>query len=162
MNNTEKELSVGFKRNNMSMIKGERTRRLVNFVPSTAEPGNMLEIDIPKLKKSYCIVPGSIHLVFDFIVSGSKSWFLNNLSSQLLRRLKVTLAGEVVYECDYEGLYKTYKDLWLSKTDREKMVEYGVAGDNLRKLISVDDSSAKSGDASKVSDALLLGIYGTK
>ena len=42
------------------------------------------------------------------------------------------------------------------------MVEYGIASENLRKLISKDDTGAKSGDTSKVSDALMLNVHGTK
>ena len=42
------------------------------------------------------------------------------------------------------------------------MVEYGVAGENLRKLISKDDSGATSGNNSKVSDALVFSVIGTK
>ena len=47
-------------------------------------------------------------------------------------------------------------------SQRLDMVEYGIAGENLRKLISKDDSGAKSGNAQKESDALLLSIYEQK
>ena len=42
------------------------------------------------------------------------------------------------------------------------MIEFGVAGENLRKLISKDDSGVKSGNTSKVSDNLMFEVYGTK
>ena len=42
------------------------------------------------------------------------------------------------------------------------MIEYGIVSENQRKLISKDDSGATSGDATKVSEKLLLDIFGTK
>ena len=41
-------------------------------------------------------------------------------------------------------------------------IEYGIASKNIRKLISKDDSGSSSGDAQKVSDALMFSIYGNK
>ena len=41
------------------------------------------------------------------------------------------------------------------------MVQYGMC-QNLRKLISKDDSGSSSGDVSKVSDGLMFAVYGTK
>ena len=42
------------------------------------------------------------------------------------------------------------------------MIEYGIASENVRKLISKDDSGATSGDATKVSEKLMYDIYGIK
>ncbi len=42
------------------------------------------------------------------------------------------------------------------------MVEYGIGNKNLRKLLSGDDSGLAVDDAGKVSDALILSIYGSK
>ena len=71
-----------------------------------------------------------------------------------MKRLQIRLAGETVYDCGGEYLYQVYKDLWETKTKRSQMIEYGIAGENLRKLISKDDSGATSGSTEKVSDML--------
>ena len=42
------------------------------------------------------------------------------------------------------------------------MIEYGIANENLRKLISKDDSGVTTGDDEKVSDALMFAVNGTK
>ena len=42
------------------------------------------------------------------------------------------------------------------------MTEQGLASENLRKLISGDDSGVKVGDAGKVADGLLHSVYGSK
>ena len=159
MNITEKELGAGFRRSKMSSIRGDRTRHLVTHNPNTASPGEELYVDIPKLKASSCLVPGSLHIIFDFEVTGTKSWFINNLSKGLQRRHQVRLAGECVYDCDRENLYSTYKDLWMSNSERNNMIEYGISNENIRKLISGDDTGASSGNDQKANDALLYGVY---
>ncbi len=40
-----------------------------------------------------------------------------------------------------------YKDLWLPDKRREDMSEYGIATENLRKLMSGDDSASTSDKA---------------
>ena len=52
--------------------------------------------------------------------------------------------------------------MWLTLGDRKKMVEQGLAGENLRKLFSGDNSGATAGDSGKVADALVQSVYGTK
>ena len=68
MNTTEKELIPGF-RSHMAMVKGKRTRHVVTFNPNKASAGEELYTDIPKLKMDSCLVPGSLHLLFNFKVS---------------------------------------------------------------------------------------------
>ena len=108
------------------------------------------------------LVPGSLHLLFNFKNSNTKSWFNNNLSKLLCERLQIKLAGETVYDNSGESHLAVYKDLWRTKTDRKQSPEYGIANENLRKLISKDDSGANSGDAGKVNDGLMFSVFGTK
>ena len=46
-----------------------------------------------------------------------------------------------MYVCN---LIMVYKDLWLPDERREDMSEYGIATENLRKLMSGDDSASAS------------------
>jgi hypothetical protein len=162
MNTTERELQPGFRRSRMTTIRGPRTRSVVTFNPTTISPGEELYINIPKLKPSSCLVPGSLNLLYDFKNSNTKSCFNNNLSKLLAKRLQIKVAGETAYDCSGESLFEVYKDLWLTLGDRKKMIEQGVANENLRKLFSGDDSGKKVGDTGKVADALVQSIYGTK
>ena len=164
MNRTEEQLIPGFRRSHMGAIKGGRTRHVVTMNPNKALPGEELYIDIPKLKPDSCLVPGSLHLLFDFKVSNTKSSFLNNLSNLLQNRYQIRLAGETVYDNSGESLYNVHKDLYKSNSERDNMIEieYGIGSTNLRKLISKDDSGATSGDATKLSEKLMYDIYGTK
>jgi hypothetical protein len=162
MNTTDRELEPGFRRSRMTTIRGPRTRSVVTFNPTTISPGEELYINIPKLKPSGCLVPGSVSLLFYFKNSNTKSRFMNNLSKLLAKRLQIKVAEETAYYCSGESLFEVYKDLWLTLGDRKKMIEQGVAGENLRKLFSGDDSGVKVGDACEVADALVQSVYGTK
>ena len=88
MNASERELVSGFRRNKMALVKGDRTVYVTTFNPSAADPGQEIYVDIPKLKETSCLVPGSLHLLFDFEVTGDKCWFLNNLSKLLQKKRK--------------------------------------------------------------------------
>ena len=156
------ELKPGFRRSKTTEIKGIRTRHVVTFNPNKANPGEVLYISLPKLKPDVCLVPDCLHLVFDFKNANAKSWFDNNPSKLLTKELTVKMAGEVSYSNTGESTIEVYKDLWKSEKERGDMIEYGVASENLRKLISKDDSGASSGDEEKVSDALMYAVHGTK
>ncbi|CAB4015594.1 Hypothetical predicted protein [Paramuricea clavata] len=162
MNTTERELQPGFRRSRMTSIRGRRTRSVVTFNPTTISPGEELYINIPKLKPDSCLFPGSLALLFDFKNSNTKSRFNNNLAKLIAKRLQIKVAGETVYDCSGESLYEIYRDLWLTQGDRNKMTEQGLGSENLRKLISGDDSGVKVGDVGKVADALLHSVYGSK
>ena len=143
----------------MFSIKGERTCHVVTFNPNKASRREEVYIDIPKMKMDSSLVPGNLHLLFTFKVSNTKSWFLNNLSKMLQKRLRIRLAGETVYDNNAENMYEVYKDLWKTNSERLDMIEYGIGNDNLTKLISKDTSGAKSGSTQKVSDGLMLSIW---
>ena len=162
MNRTEDQLIPGFRRSQVSTINGERTRHVVTFDRTKASPEEYLYINTPKLKPDCCLVPGSFHLLFDFKVSNTKTSFLNNLSKLLQNNLHIKVGRETVYENNKESFYSLYKDLYKTNSERNNMIEYGIASQNLRKLISKDDSGATSGDATKVSEKLMFDIFGTK
>ena len=111
MSRVEK-LYPGYKKTKMSERKGNRTRHVVSLNPNKANPKEDLYIDIPKLNPNLCLVPDSLRLSFNFKNSNTKSWFLNNLSKLLKKRLIVKFAGEIVYDSTGESLLEIYKDLW--------------------------------------------------
>ena len=156
------KLYPGYKKTKMSDIKGNRTRHVVTLNPNSANPEEHLYIDIPKLNPNLCLVPDSLRLLFDFKNKNTKSWFLNNLSKLLKQRLVVKFLGEIVYDNSGESILEIYKDLWKPDYERADMIEYGIGNENVRKLISKDDTGAKSGDAQKKSDVLMFDIFGNK
>ena len=100
----------------MTSIKGKRMRHVVTMDHNKASPGEELYINIPKLKPNSCLVPGSMHLLFDLKISNTKTHFLNNLSRLLQKRLQIRLAGETAYDNNGESLYGVHKDLHKSNS----------------------------------------------
>ena len=68
----------------------------------------------------------------------------------MCQELKVLIGGKIVYNNTGEGMFETYKDLWKSESKRKRMLQYGVANENIRKLMSGDDSATTSGKAKDV------------
>ena len=161
-NKTIHELNPSFRRVQKTNITGTRVRHVVTFNPNSANPKEKLYMEIPKLKEDSCLVPGSLHLLYNFKSKNTKSWFRQNLARGLVEGLQVKVGGEVTYDCTHESLIKTFEDLWLDKQEREEMVEYGIGSENLRKLISGDDTGVKVGDAGKVSEGLMHSVFGNR
>ena len=51
-------------------LKAESTLNRITLNPSSANPGETLYINIPKLSENLVIVPGSVYLVFNLAVDG--------------------------------------------------------------------------------------------
>ena len=56
-------------------------------------------------------------------------------------------------------MLEVYKDLWRSDDDRENRQSYGIANENVRKLISSDDSADKAAKTDAVLDSTIAGIW---
>ncbi len=57
------------------------------------------------------------------------------------------IGSSPVYDDKLENLIMVYKDLWLPDKRREDMSEYGIATENLQKLMSGDDSASTTDKA---------------
>ncbi len=90
------------------------------------------------------IDPNTIGLSVTLENANDKSFFKNNIGRLLCEKLLVTFAVEVVYDNNRESLIMVYKDLWLSYICRKDMSEYGIPSENIRKLMSGDDSASTS------------------
>ena len=96
-------------------------------------PENEYTVPIPALNPSLCINPDTLVLSFKFTNSNTKLWFLNNWDAP---SSKGSASGESMME--------VYKDLWMSEEDRKNRQEFGIANENVIKLISKDDSANKA------------------
>ena len=110
---------------------------------------------MPKLNSSQCIIPDTMVLSFKFENSNTKSWLLNNLGRLLVDQLSIVVQGELVYQNTSESMFEVYKDLWH---DRENRQSYGIANENVRKLISGDDSANKAAKTDGVLDVTIANM----
>ena len=115
-------------------------------------------MSIPALNRSQCIVPHTLALSLKFANSNTKSWFLNNLGRLLVDRLSVNVQAVEVYQNTGESMMEVYKDLWRSDEDRDNRQEFGLANENVRKLLSKDDSGNKSAKTDGVLDLTIANM----
>ena len=104
-------------------LKADRTVHRITFNPNKASPGETLRIPVPKLHAGTVLVPGSLGLIFDLVVSGHADNFLvKNVSRALFSSLKIKFAGEIVVDTDGWDLFKLWEDLFLTKHERENLL----------------------------------------
>ena len=72
-------------------LKAESILNRITLNPSSANLGEKLYLNIPKLLENKVIVPGSVYLRFDLNVEGhANNILVNNVSRNLASELKVT------------------------------------------------------------------------
>ena len=116
-------------------LKAETTLQRTTFTPSSANPGETLYVNIPKLSGNNVIVPNSVRLAFDFhIVDGEANDIVNNLGRSLVSNFKVLLGGETLQDTKRYDLFSTYHDSFLSKDERTKRFRQGISLEDMRKI----------------------------
>ena len=160
MNQISEVLDVSRESKKPFALKAERTLHRVTFNPSTANPGETLYVHLPKLSENMVYVPNSLGLIFNLAIATghANNTVVNNISRNLVSRMRVLYAGEILQDTNRMDLYQTYNDLFLSVKDRENMLREGISSVNMRKLRTAagDKSSSDTGEVA------LAGIYGTK
>ena len=141
-------------------LKAESTLHRTTFTPSSANPGEVLYVNIPKLSGNNVIVPNSVRLAFDFVIVGGEAndTVVNNLGRSLVTNFKVSLGGETLQDTGRYDLFSTYHDSFLPKNERTKRLRQGISSENMRKL-RTGAGDATTSDAGQVS---LGKIYGTR
>ena len=162
LNTMSKTISEKIDPNRMSKhpfgLKAESTLQRITFTPSSANPGETLYVNIPKLSGSNVLVPGSVRLSFNLVVSGdANNTLVNNVGRNLVSSLKVMLGGETLQDTKRYDLFMTYQDLFLSSEDRSKKLKQGISTLSMRKLRTL------AGDASSDAGKVALGkIYSNR
>ena len=140
-------------------LKAETTLHRTTFTPSSANPGETLYVNIPKLSGDNVIVPNSIRLAFDVVISGHvNNTLVNNVGRNLVSNFKVVLGGETLQDTKRYDLFATYHDLFLPKDERTKRLRQGISGANMRKL----RTGAGDADTSSAGQVALGKVYSTR
>ena len=116
-------------------LKAESSLNRITLNPSSANPGETLYINIPKLTENLVLVPGSLSLLFNLTVDGhANNTLVNNVGSNLVSRLRVLFGGETLQDTQRYDLFQTYHDLFLTDEEREDRLKQGISSENMRKL----------------------------
>ena len=118
-----------YERVTRSKIRGKAVECIASIVPQDIAAERKLYIRVPKLEQDACLVPGTLRLTAKLKNKNKKSWFLNNISAL------------------------------LHKEDRATRVNEGFASENVRKLMSGDDSGSGTGSTQNVKDKFLADTY---
>ena len=159
--NRSEQLSAGYKETTVlsKELRGLRCFKDPSAPEKTvANHSETYPVRVPPLNPDECIIPDTFALSFNFENSNTKSWFLNNLGRLLIADLEVRVQGKAVYKNSGESVIEVYKDLWRSNVDRENRQEYGIANENVRKLISKDDSADKAAKTDGVLDVTIANV----
>ena len=129
------------------LMQTERTVTRIAFNPSTANPGDILYVAVPKLAKDVVIVPGSLALDFDIDLTGghASNYLVQNVSRALVSRLTVTFGGTPVQDTNGYDIYKIFDDLFLSVYERDEMLMEGIQSTKLSKIRSGAGDKPTSG-----------------
>ena len=144
---------MNFKKTTLTQIKGKRSVNVTSLIKTQATPEDIYTVSIPALNPSQCIIPDT------FVAnSNMKSWFLNNLGRLLVDRLSINVQGVEVYQNTGESLMEVYKDLWRSEEDRDNRQDFGIAPENVRKIVSKDDRGNKAAKTDGVLDLTIANM----
>ena len=142
-------------------LKAIRAVKRITFNPSEANPGETLNVGVPKLNENEVLVPNTMALVFDIDLTGghANNFLVQNVSRALVDKLVVKFAGTTLQDTVGYDIYKIFQDLSLPVEKRDNMVPEGIQSENLSKIRSNagDKPTSSVADENKLTE-----IYGTK
>lgn len=140
-------------------IKAERCHHVITHNPSNINPNEVLYVRIPRLTQNTFYVPNSMYLSADINLSGdNKNRVVDNVGRYLIKKLVVKIGPETVLSIEDYNLFMHYKELWLTKEQRDNMIFQGIQSLNLRKL----RSGSKDAIVTTESDNTIKSIYEKK
>ena len=142
-------------------MKAIRTVKRITFNPSEANPGETLNVSVPKLNENEVLVPNTLALVFDIDLTGGRAnnFLDQNVLRALVDTLVVKFAGTTLQDTVGYDIYKIFQDLFLPGEKRDNMVPEGIQSEDLCKIRSGSGDKKSSGvdDENKLNE-----VYGTK
>ena len=119
-------------------MKAPYSVKRITFNPSEANPGERLEVRVPKLNKNEVLVPGSLALRFDIDLSGghANNHLVQNVSRALVSQQVVKFGGTPLDNIVNFDVYKIFTDLFLPEETRGNMVAEGIQSKNLSQIRS--------------------------
>ena len=142
-------------------LKAIRVVKRITFNPSEANPGETLNVSVPKLNENEVLVPNTLALVFDIDLTGghANNVLVQNVSRAPVDRLVVKFAGTTLQDTVGYDIYKIFQDLFLPGEKRDNMVLEGIQSKDLCKIRPGSGDKKTSGvdDENKLNE-----VYGTK
>ena len=82
----------------------------ITFERTEANPGETLNVSVPKLNKTEVIVPGSLALRFNIDLAGghANNFLVHNVSRALVDKLVVTYEGNILQDTVGYDMFKIF------------------------------------------------------
>ena len=103
-------------------FRGKREHIAKVNIPNIAYPNQHIDIEILHGSRDYVIVPDTVKITFNFeITSTDKARsVVNNVGRALVKKMVLMLGSKEIDTINNSDIYDTYKDLYLSKKEREE------------------------------------------
>ena len=131
----------------MISMKAPYAVKRITFNSSEANPGERLEVRVPKLNKNEVLVPGSLALRFDIDLSSghANNYLVQNVSRALVSQQVVKFGGTTLDDIVDYDIYKIFTDLFLPEETRGNMVAEGIQSKKLSQIRSGAGGKPTSG-----------------
>ena len=127
-----KELDPIIEKRTQFAFKSKREHIATINTPNIAYQGQHVKIKIPKGSMDHVIVPNTLKITFDpKIKSTDKARsVVNNVGRTLLKKKVFRLGSKEIHVINNSCIYDAYKDLYLSKKEREERLLQGIQSAN--------------------------------
>ena len=118
-------------------LKSIRHTIINTTTPAEIMPDQTLNVRFPNLGNNDVIVPNSACLVFDLNVTGGNDAVpVNNVKANIIKKIEVTIEGNVIFTLDDANILYSYMDLWKTSDVKEyEKYYYGInCNENIMKL----------------------------
>ena len=109
--------------NTTNSMKAPYAVKRITFSRSEANPGDKLDVHVPKLNENEAFVPGSLAPRFDIELSGghANNFLVQNVSRALVSQLVVTFGGTTLDDTVDFDIYKIFTDIFLPGEKRDNI-----------------------------------------
>lgn len=120
------ELNINRSLRDREGIKENRMHARVAHNPSEANPGDTLNVRMPKLDANSVIYRNSLGLSFDYKLNSGKdeSDIPDHLTSAIVKRLTITFEGQIVFDTNDRHHLATFKEFWYPKHEYDNELEH--------------------------------------
>ena len=108
-------------------------------MPNIAQPNQNNDIEIPHRSRDHVIVPDTVKITFNLDTESTDKArsVVNNVGRALAKRKVLMLGSKDIDTINNSDIYDAYRDLYLSKKEREEKLLQGIQlGNGLKALIT--------------------------
>ena len=113
-------------------FNGKREHIVKVNKPNMAYPGQHIDIEIPHGSRDHVIVPDTIKITFNLEIESTDKArnVVSNVGRVLVKKKELMLGSKGIDTINNSDIYDKYKDLYLSKKEREQKLLQGIQSIN--------------------------------